>query len=406
MRLLKSIKSAVQEFFKSRFNTYLIIFLIVLGFFAFFLTGTTTQTKTTDGMAVYFFFLPSCPHCTEQKPIIEELANEMSDVDFIYHDASSQAGSALFYQMSAEAGLDKSRLGVPTMFVGKHPLVGLHSKEQIIDAITDCQNNCKGHPEQQIHSQDVDTSFSDYELPFLGRTDLTAYSLPALAIVLGLIDGFNPCAMWVLIFIITLLLGEKSKKKIWIVVGCFVLASAVSYFLFMTAWLNLFLFIGYMRALTLIIGLFALGAGILNLKEVVMTRGSLVCKVGDETGKEKTMNKIQNILAQPITMGMLIAITGLAFTVNAIEFVCSAALPAIFTQLLALSNISTAMHYVYILIYLFFYMLDHIIIFSMAAFALGIGALGEKYAKLCKLVGGVIMIALGLVMAFAPHLLR
>ncbi|NTV23751.1 MAG: hypothetical protein HGA85_05250 [Nanoarchaeota archaeon] len=187
--------------------------------------------------------------------------------------------------------------------------------------------------------------------------------------------------------------------------GSFVLASGILYFLFMTAWLNIFLLIGYIRILTIIIGLVALGGGILSLKEYVTTKGELVCKVGDHKSHKKTMNKIKDIASKPITFGIIISIIGLAFVVNSVEFACSAAIPAVFTQVLAISNISVFQHYLYIALYTLFFMLDDLIIFGMAAFAIS-GGIGEKYAKYCKLIGGVIMAALGLIMLFAPQLLR
>ena len=396
--------STIKKFFKSKFNIFLILTLVILGIFAYSFIEEPLVTNG-EGLTVHFFYTPTCPHCINQKPIIEELKNELTEINFYSYDASSTKGSQIFYDFSAKAGLDTSRLAVPTTFVGNHALVGVHSKEQIKEAIEECKNNCRRDGIQNATTQEIKTSFIDYELPFLGRTNLTKFSLPVLTVILGLVDGFNPCAMWVLIFLITLLLGEKSKKKIWIVIGCFVLASAISYFIFMTAWLNLFLMIGYVRLITLIIGLFAIGAGISHLKEYFTTKGALTCEVGNEESHEKTIDKMKNIISQPVTIGILISIIGLAFAVNAIEFVCSAAIPAIYTQLLALSELSFITYYFYILMYVFFYMLDHIIIFGMAAFALGLST-GEKYAKYCKLVGGIILAVLGFIMVFVPHLLR
>jgi thiol-disulfide isomerase/thioredoxin len=402
---MSMIKSTMKNFFSSKFNRYLIIFLLIIGVFAFFYTQEPETNEQTGDVTVYFFYSPSCPYCNQQKPIYNEIKEEHQDVQFYEYDVSTQEGSSLFYKLSAEAGLDTTRMGVPTIFVGKNALVGLQSKENIISAINECINECKGEEYQSEEIQEIEKDFTDFELPFIGRTDLTKYSLPMLAVILGLIDGFNPCAMWVLIFLITLLLGEKSRKKIWIVIGSFVLASTISYFLFMTAWLNIFLFMGYVRIITLFIGLFAIGAGISNLKEFFTNKGDLECKVGDEKTHERTMERIKNIISRPISIGVIISIIGLAFLVNAIEFVCSAAIPAVFTQLLAISGISTLQHYSYISLYVFFYMLDHIIIFGMAGFALGIG-FGEKYAKYCRLIGGAILFLLGLILLFAPHLLR
>ncbi|MDD5086972.1 MAG: hypothetical protein PHV16_04430 [Candidatus Nanoarchaeia archaeon] len=405
-KIIESTKKSLKDFFSSKFNIALVLILLVLGFFAYF-QGVDKPIERSDSELpeVHFFYTPTCPYCSQQKPIYEEIKNERSDVQFFDHDASSQRGSALFYELSAEAGLDTSRMGVPTIFVGKNALVGLQSKENINSAIDECVDLCTGEEYQTEEVHGMEISFDDFEVPFIGRVDLTKWSFATLAVILGLVDGFNPCALWVLVFLITLLLGERDKKKIWIVVGSFVLASAVSYFLFMTAWLNLFLLMGYIRIVTIFIGVFAVGVGVLHVKEWITTKGELSCKVGDEKSHKKTMNRIQDIISKPVTIGVIISIIGLAFVVNAIEFVCSAAIPAVFTQMLALSNISTFYHYLYILIYVFFYMLDHIIIFSMAAFALSSG-LTQKYAKYCKLIGGAIMFIIGIILLFAPHLLR
>jgi glutaredoxin len=400
------IVGSIKTFFQSKFNVFLIVFLLCIGIFAFLYVGNQSIPSDSEKFTVHFFYLPTCPHCSEQKPIVEELIKEMNDVTFVYHDASSQEGSALFYQMSKQAGLDTSKLAVPTLFVGKHPLVGVHTKQQITDAILDCQSNCKDGNTKEVSSQEINTSFKDYELPILGRTDLTAYSLPVLAIVLGLVDGFNPCAMWVLVYLIGVLIGLNDKKKIWIIVGSFVLASGILYFLFMTAWINIFLLVGYIKVLTLIIGLVALGGGILSLKEYIETRNeALTCKVTDSSGRKKTMSKIQDIISRPLSVFVIFSIIGLAFIVNSVEFVCSAAIPAVFTQVLAMKGLSAVQNYSYILLYVLFFMIDDIIIFGMAALAIG-SKFSEKYAKYCRLIGGIILSVLGLIMVFAPNLLR
>jgi glutaredoxin len=400
-------KKTIKKFFSSKFNTYLVLILLFIGGLAFFITSEKIATQITDEkLTVHFFYLPSCPHCTEQKPIYFEVKSERTDILFIEHDASSQEGSKLFYQMARDSGLDTSKLGVPTIFVGEHALIGVQSKEQILGAIDECINSCKGEEYQKIETtQKAETGFSDYELPFLGRTDLTKWSLPTLAIILGLIDGFNPCAMWVLVYLIGMLIGVKDKKRIWIIVGSFVLASGILYFLFMTAWLNIFLLLGYIKILTIIIGLVALGGGIISLKEYITTKGSLTCKVGDEKSHEKTINRIDKIISQPLSWAIVLSMIGLAFVINSVEFACSAAIPAVFTQILSLSGLSAIQHYAYIALYVLFFMFDDFIIFGMAAFAIG-SSFGEKYAKYCKLFGGIIMTILGLIMVFAPHLLR
>lgn len=190
-----------------------------------------------------------------------------------------------------------------------------------------------------------------------------------------------------------------------LIVGSFVLASGALYFLFMSAWLNAFLLVGYMRPVSVLIGMLALGGAIVNLREYFQSdKDGLECKVGDAQEHAKMAADAKSIVNAPLTLATLAAIVGLAFVVNSVEFVCSAAIPAVFTQVLALRQLGTLEYYGYILLYDFFFMLDDMIIFGLAVFTVS-GGIGEKYARYCKLVGGAIMFILGLMLLFAPQML-
>ncbi len=399
--------SEAKRFFSVKFNLYLVIALILLGS-ALIVPDYFGEPVEVDGITLNYFYLPSCPHCKEQEPIVraleEELKDGPEDITFLYHDASTPKGSALFYQLATEAGLDTTKLATPTIILKHKYLVGVHTREEIIAAIEECKELCIAEEDIASGEQAISTAFTDFEIPFLGRVDLTAYSLPGLAAILGLIDGFNPCAMWVLVFLIALLIDVKDKKKMWVIVGTFIFASGLLYFLFMTAWLNVFLMLGYIRILTVIIGMIALGGGILSVKEYLTTKGNLECKVETEDSHKKTMQKIQDIVAQPLTIPIILAIFALAFVVNSVEFVCSAAIPAIFTQILVLSNIPVLQQYGYILLYVLFFMLDDLIIFSLAVFAVSSDVV-QKYSKYCRLIGGIVLIILGLMLLFAPGIM-
>jgi hypothetical protein len=165
----------------------------------------------------------------------------------------------------------------------------------------------------------------------------------------------------------------------------------------MTAWLNVFMLLGYVKAVTIVIGLVALGGGILQVREVIETRGAVVCKVTDEESRKKTMTRIQEIVSSPITLGTIVGIVALAFAVNSIEFVCSAAIPAVFTRVLSLASLTTFQYYAYILLYDFFFMLDDLVIFGTAAFAVT-SSLGDRYARYSRPVGATLLIILGLLL--------
>ena len=378
----------LRNTFQARFRRYLIISLIILGI----VIGFTSQGTSGIGY-INFFYLPGCPHCEEQRPFNEKLAQKYPSIQIAEHDTTTPQGSALLSEMLAELGIEDEPEFPITIF-GNQVFGGWESEETTGRAIEEALQQClKGKcppPTSEEPKHKI-------KLPIIGEIVLADYSLPALAVILGLVDGFNPCAMWVLVYLISIVATLRDRKRIWLIIGSFVLASGVLYLLFMTAWLNVFLFIGYVKPVTVVIGLVALGGGIWQVREVIETKGAIVCEVTDEESRKKTMTRIQKIVSSPITLGTIVGIIALAFAVNSIEFVCSAAVPAVFTQVLSLAGLSTFQHYGYILLYVLFFMLDDLIIFGTAAFALT-SSLGDRYAKYSRPVGATILIILGLLL--------
>jgi hypothetical protein len=393
----RSIDNKVVNFLRSTFQDpfkrYLIISLTILGI----VVGVTSQgtAKPTEGFEVHFFYLPGCEHCEAQEPFNEKLEATYS-INITRHDATQPAEHALLSQMLKERG-EEYEPGYPITIFGNQVFGGWESEEISGKAIETALKQCLAGDCPPPTNGESGSERPKINLPLIGEIDPAEYSLPALAVILGLVDGFNPCAMWVLVYLISIVATLRDKKRIWLLCGSFVLASGILYFLFMTAWLNAYLLIGYVKPVTVVVSLVALGGGILLMREFAQTKGAIVCEVTDEESRKKTMSKIQNIVASPVTLGTIIGIVVLAFTVNSIEFVCSAAIPAVFTQVLALRSLSTFEYYGYILLYDLFFMLDDIVVFSSAAFAMT-SSLGDRYAKYTRPVGGTILIILGILL--------
>ncbi|MDX2495403.1 MAG: hypothetical protein QNK27_10610, partial [Desulfuromusa sp.] len=205
--------------------------------------------------------------------------------------------------IAEQMGVERNRLSVPITVIGSIVIIGFKDKnstgvtiEKAISAYLAnnpalfSQNDRKWLAEKKI------------DLPWFGELQLSNFSLPILAVIIGLADGFNPCAMWVLVYLISLLISIRERKKIWVLVGSFVLASGILYFLFMTAWLNVFLLIGYIRSVTIVIGLFAMGAGIMNIRTYIVSHGSPSCAISDTASQQRTRGKIKNIIHQPLSV--------------------------------------------------------------------------------------------------------
>jgi len=208
--------------------------------------------------------------------------------------------------------------------------------------------------------------------------------------------------MWVLLFLISLLLGTKDKKRMWLLGTTFIVASAAVYFLFMVAWLNLIMFLGFIIWVRIIIGLIALLGGSYSLKEFFVNKKN-ACKVICVEKKRKTFDKMKTAIHQNSLWLALSGIILLAFAVNLVELICSAGLPAVYTQILALNDMATWKYYFYILIYIFFFMLDDLVVFFIAMTTLQITGVTTKYTRISRLVGGLIMLAIGLMLIFKPE---
>ncbi len=405
-----SLFADVKNFLSDPFNRNLVIILLLLGSFVYLIGDNYLQSNNNESIVnetfVYFFYYPTCPHCHEQDVSLNPILEERYKIKIVKYNVQSPEGSEVFQEMSAKYNLKPL---VPLTIVGDNYFVGYNENigEEIDYAIKRYleTGGCEVVENHCTIPEEESKKFI-YDLPFLGETDLLSLSLPVLAILIGLVDGFNPCAMWVLVYLISVVITLDDKRKIWLIVGTFVLVSGILYFLFMTAWLNLFLIVGYVRILTIFIGLIALGGAAINLKEFYECKGGpITCKVSSADDKSKTMNSIDKLVNMPITVSTFIAIVILAFVVNSVEFVCSAALPAVFTQILALNSLSFIEYYGYILLYVFAFMFDDLVIFGTVAFAVTYSGLGDKYAVACKFIGGIILFLMGVLLLFFPGLL-
>ncbi len=402
--MLKKIVAQAQETLADPFSKVLILLIAIGAGYALAFSATVEpvapqQFYGNATLTVHFFYLPSCPHCHEQMPVNQQIAQEYPGAKWVYHDTSDPAQLDLMESMLAQLG--KKREGVPTTIINGTAIVGFDraaTPQRLRDAIAanGAGNGGDGNGTAAMGKP--------VTLPLVGTINPYEYSLPALSITLGLIDGFNPCAMWVLVYLISITLTLNDRKKFLLIVGTFLFASGALYFLIMAAWLNAFLFVGYVRPVMIGVGAIALYWGITSMRELWKNKGAVACKVDDPNDKKKLAGEIEALLSSPLSIATFAGLVLLAFTINSIEFVCSSAIPAVFTQVLSLSNISALEHYFYIFIYVVMYMLDDMIVFALAYFAVG-GALGNRIASWGNAIGAVILTVLGLILLFAPSLL-
>ena len=239
-------------------------------------------------------------------------------------------------------------------------------------------------------------------IPIIGEIILSDLSLPIISIIMGLVDGFNPCAMWILLFLITMLLNLKNKKRLWLLGLTFLTTSAVVYLLFMISWLNLAKYIGSIFYIRLLIALVAIIGGSINLKNYFNSKND-GCHVVKKEKRKKIFDKIKKFTSEKSLILSLMGIITLAVSVNFIELVCSAGLPVIFTQILSMNNLTGLEYFIYIFLYILFFLIDDIIVFVIAMKTLTVTGISTKYGKFSHLIGGIIMILIGILLIFKPE---
>ncbi len=382
---------------------------------------------------VYLFHSSTCPHCKQELAWFDDYLDEHDNVKLYDYEISNSENMNKYYEV--QSILDYNSNGVPFLVIGNDVVIGFSEslstrietlidyyllndyvdvvgKYLNVDVFVDNNDEESVLPEvddeNNEQSEDLtnNSSLDDYEVPILGKFNAKTVSLPILAVVMGFVDGFNPCALWILIFLISMLFGMNDRKKMWILGLVFLITSGLVYLLFMVSWLNLAVFVSSVNAIRIMIAAFATIFGIYNIYNFLKTKNSDIgCTVTNDKSRKKIMDKIKVILAQKYFIFSLVGIIFLAVSVNVLELLCSLGLPVIFTQVLALNNLSVLEYSIYILIYILFFMLDDIVIFFIAMKTLQIKGISNKYTKYSHLIGGVIMIIIGLLMLFKPELL-
>lgn len=362
---------------------FLIIFLSV-----FLITANFVYAE--GGPQVIIFHSEECPHCKEEIKFLNALKKEMPNLEIReYEVGHNEENRKIFLETAEKLGI--KNLVVPLTIVGDKYLIGFDSPEGLGQTIRQMIEETA--PAGEIISH-----------PLFGKINIQEAALPFLTIVLGTLDGFNPCSMWSLIVLLTLVIATGSRKKVWLVGSVFIITSAVSYFLFMAAWLNAFVFLDYLAFTRIIVGLAAIAAGALSIKEFFTFKPN-TCEVSSPEKQQKITEKIKKILQSPSTLAIILGVIGVAFSVNLIELLCSLGIPVVFTKTLAMHGLATWKYYVYIGLYDFFYMIDDIIVLLIAGFSMKFFHLNSKYSRYSRLAAGVLMLLLGLSFLIKPELL-
>jgi len=348
----------------------------------------SVDEAVTASMLLQVFVKEGCPHCAEAKEYLAELERQRPDLRMVFRWVDQDATAAEdLLRYSKTAGVWPP--GVPAFVFDERVLVGFTDAERSGPEILALINR------QLATEQSVETGW-------FGSVSVERLGLPMFTLALGLLDGFNPCAMWVLLFLLSLLVHLHDRRRMALIAGTFVLISGLVYYAFMAAWLNVFLLVGMSAGVRLALGVTALLIGLINVKDFLAPGRGVSLSI-PASAKPGLYARMRMILSAERLLPSLAGVAALAVVVNFVELLCTAGLPAIYTAVLAQQDLSALAHYAYLGLYILGYIADDALMVTLAVFALSNRKLSEQTGRWLKLLSGAVMLALGAILILRPE---
>lgn len=383
--------------------------ILILGCILFTCMPVNAQDNAftgTDRIIIYFFWGDGCPHCLQEKPFLEEVAKEYPQLEIrAYEVWHNKENAALFAKMTKAYAI--RNVGVPATFIDDKAFIGFSGaiSEQLLNEIDYCVRHGCGDPAAILSPRPIKQGDETITLPFFGKVDPSGMSLPVFTIILGGLDSFNPCAFFVLFFLLSLLIHARSKKRMLLIGGTFIFFSGFIYFIFMAAWLNFFLLTGQLAIITTIAGGVSIIIAGINIKDFFFFRKGVSLSIS-EKAKPKLFERMRDLLKSTSVPSMLAGTIVLAIAANSYELLCTAGFPMVFTRVLTLHNLTLLQYYLYLVLYNIVYVIPLTVIVLVFTITLGARKLTEWQGRKLKLISGVMMLGLGAVLLINPALLN
>lgn len=358
--------------------------------------GSAPLSPSTTRIELVIFYGEGCPYCARERAFLADLQDRQPLLEVVAYEVwNDQQNLRLFEATAAEHGIDAR--SVPTTFLGDAVWVGFDSgvQQQIEAAVAALVAGQTPAVEER----------TSVDVPFMGAVDVGDSSLVVATIVIGFVDGINPCSLWVLSMLLALVLHSGSRSRIAVVGLVFLTVTSALYGLYMVGAYSALDYAGEVTWIRVAVAVIAGTFGVLHLKEYFTHQGiSLTIADHHKPGIYRKMRGLARPeRSLPAVLGGTVA---LAVGVSLAETPCTAGLPLLWTNLLSARSVSTAGAVVLFALYLLVFLLDELIIFGVAVVTMRATKLQERHGQLLQLTSGMLMVALAVTMLLAPQLLE
>lgn len=358
--------------------------------------GEVSQTGAP--VRLVLFHGEGCPHCAAEREWLTGLAERHPALVLELHEVWYDEGNRALLQRTADAmGFEPS--GVPVTVVGDRVWVGFSDSvaeeiEAAVVAATTGSAPAGGNGDA--------ATVATVDVPFIGAMDLGGSSLLAATLAIGFVDGVNPCSLWVLSVLLAVVLHGGSRARVALVGTTFLAVTAAMYALYVTGLYTALDFVGSMWLIRVAVAAVAIGFGVLQLKDAVAPGHGPSLSIAAPR-RPGLIRRMRAVAAPDRGLGAVLGGTVvLAVGVSLLETPCTAGLPMLWTTMLAEQDVSRPAAIGLFAVYLLVFLLDELVVFGAAVFALRATRLQEHHGAALKLVAGSVLVVLGLTMLLAP----
>ena len=369
--------------------------------------------RANGGATIYFFWGDGCPHCAEEEIFLKALVLEYPQIKIqdyeVWYDKANQK---ILKKVADLMSFDPK--GVPVTIIGDKVWIGFREqyKAEMKAAVINCiANICQSPIEAAVLptapiSEVQKNSDQVITLPLFGDVDLGKQSLAVSTLIIGFVDGFNPCSLWVISVLLALTLTSGSRTKVITVGLTYLLVTTLVYSLFILGVFTLFSYIGYLKWIQVIVALVAIGFGGINMKDYFWYKEGVSFTISDKHKPKLYQNMRDSVVTPRSLIGLISSTAVMAAGVSLIEFSCTAGFPVIWSNIMIANKVSGLYFALLLGLYMLIYLIDEIGVIAAAAITMKATKVEEKHGRILKLISGTIMLALGIVMLIEPAIMN
>lgn len=347
-----------------------------------------------DLVVVDFYYSGACHACDAYKPIINQLEDNSNYTDKVVINRKDVGSNTSLFNEWREFGFFSYPSVVVSVYNNtNYNITKIPKKNLTYDELSRVVDlYLKGIQENISYNEDI----LQFSLPFIGNVsvDLTGLSLPVLTVVLGAVDSANPCSIFLLFILLSLLIHSQSRKRMLLVGGIFIFFSGLWYFVFMFILLRTF---GGLEAgiLSILVGSIAMIFGVINIKDFFFPKQGASLSI-PKNRKPGLYKQMRDIVKTPSVLAAIGGTIFLAVTANLFELLCSLQWPLYYVARLSQYNLPDGQNYLYMIFYNIVYVIPLLIILLLFVFSIGKMKLSEMQGQKLKLFSGIMIFTFGL----------